>query len=166
MIFVTVGAQLPFDRLIRLVDAWAEQSGRRDVFAQIGAAGYEPRHIEWQRVLTPERFRAKLETASVVVAHAGMGTIISCLELGKPVLVLPRRAARGEHRSDHQLATAERFRKRSDIPVAIDDAELSKMLLRVDALAAPSPIADRASEELLNVIRLFVSEGRLPEATG
>lgn len=36
MIFVTVGHQTPFDRLIRLVDRWAEENMRHDLFAQIG----------------------------------------------------------------------------------------------------------------------------------
>ncbi len=35
MIFVTVGEQLPFDRLVRAVDEWAAASGK-EVFAQIG----------------------------------------------------------------------------------------------------------------------------------
>ena len=46
MIFVTVGTQLPFDRLIRAVDNWAKAAGRRDVFAQIGPASYRPLHID------------------------------------------------------------------------------------------------------------------------
>ena len=35
MIFVTVGAQLPFDRLVDTVDAWAGRKGDTEVLAQI-----------------------------------------------------------------------------------------------------------------------------------
>ena len=45
MIFVTVGAQLPFDRLVSVVDEWAGSTGRSDVFGQI-ARGKRPRHFE------------------------------------------------------------------------------------------------------------------------
>ena len=38
MIFVTVGTQLAFDRMIKAVDEWAGARGRTDVFAQVGPA--------------------------------------------------------------------------------------------------------------------------------
>ena len=40
MIFVTVGSQLPFDRLVRAVDDWAAGNGGAAAFAQIGASSY------------------------------------------------------------------------------------------------------------------------------
>ena len=42
MIFVTVGAQMPFDRMCKAVDAWAAKRGRSDVFAQIGETEWRP----------------------------------------------------------------------------------------------------------------------------
>ena len=47
MILVTVGAQMPFDRMIEVVDTWAGETGRDDVFAQIADAQYRPRHIPY-----------------------------------------------------------------------------------------------------------------------
>ena len=131
MIFVTVGTQLPFDRMIRAVDEWAAESGRRDVFAQIGDGGYTPSSIEWVRFLTPDETACRLREADLIVAHAGMGTIISALQLKKLIVVFPRRAELGEHRNDHQLATARRFGERGLVRVvygaerlaaAIDDS--------------------------------------------
>ena len=42
----------------------------------------------------------------VVIAHDEMGSIITALEMGKPIVVMPRRAELGEHRNDHQVAAA------------------------------------------------------------
>jgi UDP-N-acetylglucosamine transferase subunit ALG13 len=106
MIFVTVGVQLPFDRLVRAVDAWAGERMRSDVFAQIGPSQYRPQHIEFRAFVEPPEFRRLVECADAVVAHAGMGSIITALELAKPLIVMPRRAELGEHRNDHQLSTA------------------------------------------------------------
>ena len=58
MILVTVGAQMPFDRMTRAVDAWAGERGRTDVFAQIGPTDFIPQNIEWTAFLEPEQFRA------------------------------------------------------------------------------------------------------------
>src|SRR5579859_3180811 len=109
MIFVTVGAQMPFDRLVRTVDLWAGRKGRRDVFAQVGPTALSPSNIAYEKFLDPASFRAKVEEASVIIAHAGMGSILTALEAGKPILILPRRGDLKETRNDHQVATAQRF---------------------------------------------------------
>ncbi|MEM1345650.1 MAG: glycosyltransferase, partial [Pseudomonadota bacterium] len=100
MIFLTLGTQLPFERLVRAVDAWA---GARQavVFAQIpdpGEGGYVPRHMEWTARLAPEDFTRRCESAQVIVSHAGMGSIITALSLAKPLILMARRSALGEHR--------------------------------------------------------------------
>jgi UDP-N-acetylglucosamine transferase subunit ALG13 len=128
VIFVTVGAQMPFDRLVRSVDEWAGSRGRRDVFAQIGPSSYEPRHIRHSRFIAPLEFRRHVEHADVIVAHAGMGSIISAVELGKPILVMPRRGDLGETRNDHQIATAERFGAMQLVQVATDEQDLLRKL--------------------------------------
>jgi len=127
MIFVTVGEQLPFDRLIRTVDVWAGTS-KKEIFAQIGRSNYTPKHISYKAFLTPEEFKEKFMAAELIVAHAGMGTIISALELNKPILVMPRQAALGEHRNEHQFATAKRFLELNYISVAFDEVKLKAKL--------------------------------------
>ena len=96
---------MPFDRMVRTIDAWASRVGRSDVFAQIGPTNWRPRHIEWTQFIEPQDFRRRVRDATIIVAHAGMGSIL-VLELGKPIIVMPRRGDLRETRNDHQLATA------------------------------------------------------------
>ncbi|OAD23364.1 Glycosyltransferase 28 domain protein [Candidatus Thiomargarita nelsonii] len=70
MIFVTVGAQIPFDRLIRVVDQWAARNGRDDVFAQIGEGAWCPEYIEWTAMLSPIDFRERMREAASVTKSA------------------------------------------------------------------------------------------------
>ncbi len=161
MIFVTVGSQMPFDRLVRAVDEWAAARGRSDVFAQIGPTDWRPAHIAWETFIEPAEFRRRMETADVIVAHAGMGSILTALELGKPILVMPRQGALRETRNDHQLATALKWRDR--IAVATDERELA---VRLDALAELRPserISSGASPELIEAIRSFIFKARARE---
>ena len=122
MIFVTVGAQMPFDRLVRAVDDWA---GRvpAEIFAQIGPSSLRPRHMAWTRFLAPADFLAQVGAADLLVAHAGMGSIITALEYGKPILVMPRRGELGETRNNHQVATTKRFRGFGRVEVALDERD-------------------------------------------
>jgi UDP-N-acetylglucosamine transferase subunit ALG13 len=125
VIFATVGSQEPFDRLIRAVDEWAASRGRFDVLAQIGNSSFRPRHIEFTKFLEPSDFNRLIRQASVVIAHAGMGSIISALEIGKPIVVMPRRGSLRETRNDHQVATAERFGSRGRVIVADDHKDFA-----------------------------------------
>jgi len=158
MIFVTVGTQLPFDRLIKAVDEWAARNNRNDVFAQIGPEhAYRPRHIQFAHFIAAPECRRWVERADIIVSHAGMGTIISALELGKPLIVMPRRCELHEHRNDHQVATVERLGSRATVRVANDAASLVQGLDEMTRWKAGRPITKTASPQLLNAIRLFVN---------
>lgn len=158
MIFVTVGAQMPFDRLVKTVDQWARDRGRDDVFAQIGPTDFCPLHIRSARFLRPGEFKNRYEAAKVIVAHAGTGTIITALQLGKPIIVMPRRGSLRETRNNHQVATAEQFRRFSSVVVAWDEKELIARLERIDELDGLRAIGSHASGELLEAIRGFVED--------
>ncbi len=158
MIFVTVGAQMAFDRLVRTVDAWAGQRRRSDVFAQIGPSRYRPQHAAWTPFLDPPEFAAKVSAARVVVAHAGMGSILTALTAGKPILVMPRRGDLRETRNDHQVATARRFAELGRVRVAMDEDELRRQLDELDRLDGGEPIADHADPKLIDALRAFLDK--------
>lgn len=158
MIFATVGTQLPFDRLVTAVDAWAGAGGGRRVFAQIGPSALRPTHIEARPFIEPEECRARMAAADAIVAHAGMGTILNALELGKPLVVLPRVAALGEHRNEHQLATARRFAALGLVRVAFDTTELPALLDAVAGEAGQQRISPYASDRLIGALRAFIDD--------
>jgi len=155
VIFVTVGHQMPFDRLVHAVDAWAEREGRADIFAQIGSTRHWPRYIQAAPFLTPAQFRQRMEQASTIVAHAGTGTIIAAVRLRKPLLVLPRHASLNETRNDHQIATAKHFEQAGHIMAAYDEDELIAKLSTIESFTPTTSIDDTADESLLRRLREF-----------
>lgn len=159
MIFVTVGAQLPFDRLIQTVDAWAEAKQYSDIFAQIGNSTYQARWLQTRAFLTPLEFKNNLHKADLIVAHAGMGSIISAMEYRKPLLVMPRRAALGETRNDHQIDTVKRFAVGRGIYVAYDEKELvQQMDILLHEPNKQVPVAGTVAPELIAVLRNFIED--------
>jgi UDP-N-acetylglucosamine transferase subunit ALG13 len=156
VIFVTVGTQLPFDRLVGAVDGWAGAGEGREVFAQVGPSVLRPEHLAYERFIPPAECRERMLAAKAIVAHAGMGTILTALELGKPIVVMPRRAALREHRNDHQLATANRFVQLGLVSVAFDETELPAKLDELDRLAARRPISPYASDGFISALRAFI----------
>ncbi len=163
MIFLTVGTQEPFDRLVRAVDEWA---GAHDVpvFGQLGrleADSYLPRHFPFESFISADEFQERLEDSRLMVGHAGMGSIISALTYGKPLLMMARRASLGEHRNEHQLATAARFAGRPGLHVADEAAQVGALIDRLLAqgagTAGGTQLSPHASPELIGAVRDFIA---------
>ncbi|MCR4619469.1 MAG: glycosyl transferase family 28 [Paludibacteraceae bacterium] len=154
MIFVTIGTQLPFDRLIRIVDEIAPQLNE-EIIAQVYQCGFKPNNIKTVDFIEPDEFNALFDKARLIVAHAGMGTILSALQKNKPIIVFPRIAALGEHRNEHQMATARKFKEMGSVYVAMNEEELSRLILR-DDLSCLQEIGDSASEGLIQSIEEFI----------
>ena len=159
MIFVTVGYQMPFDRLVAGIDEWAGRTPRTEIFAQIGPGKYKPAHMPFVDFMEPTEFIRRVEGCSVMVAHAGMGSILTALQYGKPILVMPRQAALNETRNDHQIATTTRLGIRPGIEVAMDETEIADKLDHLAALERPPKISATASPELIERLRRFVDTG-------
>lgn len=170
MIFVTVGSQLPFPRLIGAVEAWAKKSGQGDVFLQVGETDDAPKDLRSVRGLEPAAFEAEIARASVIVGHAGTGTLMAALAAGKPVVMLARRAALGETRNDHQLTTVERFSGRPGVFGTADESELGALI--EEALQAQpadgSTVQPHATGPLVDRLRSFLDEhlGQQPKRGG
>ncbi len=132
MIFLTVGTQFAFDRLVRAVDAASERCLiDEDIFAQIGESRYKPKNFDFVPSLNKASFDKHLTDASAVIAHAGMGTITMALNMMKPLLVMPRLAKYKEVVHDHQVDIAEKFGEAGHILVARDETELPQRIVEL-----------------------------------
>lgn len=164
-IFATVGTQLPFDRLLLALDTWAALNPSVPVLAQTGRTSRAYANLTTVPQMDQARFTAAVTQARVVVAHAGMGTILTALELGKPLILMPRRADLGEHRNDHQRDTAAEMRRLSTVTVVEDSIGLCAALQR--CLLSDQEHSDRrsgvASPALIDALRGFIHNGRRAE---
>src|SRR5262245_37407346 len=149
---------LPFDRLIRAMDEWAQVHPTQDVFAQIGSGTYRPGHMRWTQIMAPRKFQETVKEASVLVAHAGTGSFFMAMEMRKPIVMLPRLASRGEHTTDHQLHTVKWLANKPGVLVAKSEDKLSHAIdqaLHCGAIAA-AEFKKFATEPFLTKIRQFL----------
>ena len=154
MIFVTIGTQLPFDRLIRILDEMAPQLDE-EIIAQVHHCGFQPRNIKTFSFIPPDEHKKIFNQARLIVAHAGMGTILSAMQQSKPIIVFPRKASLNEHRNEHQMATAFKLKEQNSVYVALTEQDLKKLLMRKD-LHCLRTISDKASESLIKSIEEFI----------
>ena len=156
MIFVTVGTQLSFDRLIEAVDAWAGENPSESVFAQVGPGQYKTRYCQSAAFVPPNQANDLFLRADLIVSHAGMGSILTAMRYRKPILVMPRRASLGEHRNEHQLATAKWLHKKAGVFVANDASDMSRLLSARSNLTSGNGISDYADVAFTDCLRDFI----------
>ena len=129
---------MPFDRLVSTVAVWAVDQPWVCVAGQIGQTRLRPDQlgpIQAHGQLAAQAYLHQFESAHLVVAHAGMGSILTALELNKPLVVMPRRGHLAETRNDHQFDTAQQLASRpaaaltgARIWVAMNERELPTVL--------------------------------------
>lgn len=111
MIFVVVGTdRFPFDRLVREVDLLKYRGILKGtVYIQLGASTYRPENCAWADYLSFNDMITRIKSSDFVITHAGAGTTLLCLHLGKRPLLVTRRKAFGESVDDHQIQFAKKM---------------------------------------------------------
>lgn len=155
-IFVTVGTDQHFDRMVKIIDQWAANNPTQDIFAQIGDTNYQPPHIKHSKFLAPQEFVEQIKSASLIIGHAGMGTILTALKHQRPILVMPKLASLGEHRNEHQTATAKYLSAQGKVNVASDEHALVENLNNLKKLAATGRVGPYANTTLTEQLAAFI----------
>ena len=160
MIFLTVGTQFPFDRLVKIVDELVGKNGfKSEVYGQIGNSAYQPDNFEAVVSLKKKVFDKHVRESTCIIAHAGMGTITMALENHKPLLVMPRLKKYNEVVNDHQLAIARKFEQLGHILVAYTEEQLPDKLRELKTFV-PKPRENQA-EIITARISKFLNEIRI-----
>lgn len=168
LLFATVGAILPFDRLIGMVSELKVRGEIPEhVIVQTGVGGLKPDGIEAHETLSFEAMQAHLREAEIVVCHGGTGSLITALRQGCRVVAVPRLFSHGEVYDDHQAEITNAFAERGLIAVANTVDELSEALRTVRNRA---PISATSDPQALNayleqLIQREITRKRRPKVT-
>lgn len=128
LILVCVGAsEYKFDRLLKMIDELCDSKviDGKKVVAQIGYTDYVPRNYKSFSLIGRDEFEKYLQDSTIVISHAGTGSVIPAIKLGKKVIVVPRLEEYGEHLDNHQLELRDIFTKEGYALSANNKEELS-----------------------------------------
>lgn len=162
MIFVAVGTQFSFNRLIQYMDEWVVSDSNKNneaVIAQVSDGDYQAQNIETHPFMDDDQYNSNIRNASVFVSHAGMGNIISARELQTPIIVINRQHKFGEHRNDHQLDGLKWMEKLDGVYTASTQEELYTHLNNIDQLKVANTTTV-GSKKLTNYLADFISTGK------
>jgi UDP-N-acetylglucosamine--N-acetylmuramyl-(pentapeptide) pyrophosphoryl-undecaprenol N-acetylglucosamine transferase len=161
LMFVTVGATLPFDRMVSTVAA-LHTKGKipETIFIQTGVGGLAPPGIETVETLPFDQIMASLNDAAIVVCHGGTGSLVTALRMGCRVVAMPRLSQNGEHYDDHQAEITKAFADRGLIAVANTPEELEQAL--ADVRSRPPVRATTDHSSLVAYLNGLIAEFRNP----
>lgn len=140
MIVVTVGTnEQAFDRLVRAVERVETDE---PLVVQHGSCETLGGCGRWVDFLPFEELWELMRHARLVVAHAGVGSIMLARRCGHRPLVVPRRLHLDEAVDDHQLALARRLHA-SGLAELVEDVDLLPALLGAAPRSAAGALEPR-----------------------
>ena len=157
MIFATVGSHptFKFDRFLRLLDSLPGDN----LIVQFGP-GQPPanaRHaVPW---MTFEEVVDNMNSATHVVSHAGVGTILTAINAGHVPVVFPRLCRFDETVDDHQLELATAMAETGRVVVVEEADDLASAIQSVPSRGAASASGDSG---LITAVRDELLVSRTP----
>ena len=118
----TYGFRRLLDRLTAILPPDAE------VLWQTGVTDTKGLDIDARVSVPADELEEAIRSADVVIAHAGTGTALTSMRLGKRPILVARRAHHDEHVDDHQLLTAELLASQG-LALAVEVDQLSAATL-------------------------------------
>jgi UDP-N-acetylglucosamine transferase subunit ALG13 len=139
LIFVTLGTDgHPFERALDMIEPLV---GTDRIIVQHGATRRrdEWSNARWFEFVDYGRQRELVRAAAGVVAHAGVGSIMTALALGVRPVVIARRTELGEHVDDHQVQILTELAARGLVIPALDTEAVRTALGRAALTAHWTP---------------------------
>lgn len=91
------------DFFVRLADYLSDADS---VLWQTGSTDVSDLNIDGKEVVPAHALEQAMREADVVIAHAGTGTALTSLRMGKRPILVPRDSSHGQHIDNHQFQTA------------------------------------------------------------
>ncbi len=149
-----------FKRLVRRLLAILPPDA--DVLWQTGDTDVTGLGIVGHHAIPDRELTQAIREADVLVAHAGVGTALAALEVGKCPVLVPRRVAHGEHVDDHQTQIATELGNRGlAVSVEADELTLDHLLsastTRVMTLPTDPPFMTRGTRPVASPATLVAA---------
>ena len=130
MIFVTLGTQdKSFERLLQAIDREIERGNIKEkVVVQAGYTKYESKNMEVLDLVSQDEFDKLMKSCSLLITHGGVGSILTGIKYGKPVIAAARLKKYKEHNNDHQKQIIKEFGDLGYILELRDFNKLGKMI--------------------------------------
>ena len=158
MILVTLGTQdKPFTRLLEEVEKLIKNKVINEkVIVQAGHTKYTSKYMEIFDYLPKDELEKLIDEASILITHAGVGTIFDALKRDKKIIAVPRLKEYGEHTNNHQLEIVKEFEREKFIIPLYEISDLKIKLKNIDKFK-PSKYKSN-NKNMIDLLSKYIDE--------
>lgn len=157
MILVLLGTQN--NSFTRLLEAVQENIDKKiindEVVVQAGFTKFESKDIKMFKLIDKKKLSKLQDKADLIITHGGVGSIISSLEKGKKVIVVPRLKKYNEHVNDHQIQIAEKFENNGYVRSVIDISKLGDTIKEMENFEPKK--YESGNKKILSIIENYIN---------
>jgi putative flippase GtrA/UDP-N-acetylglucosamine transferase subunit ALG13 len=138
MILITLGTQdKPFTRLLENVEKEIEKGNITDeVVVQAGYTKFDSKYMKIFDLVDRDEFQNLINSCDLLITHGGVGSILTGIKRGKPVIAAARLKKYKEHTNDHQKQIIKEFSDAGYILELRDFNKLGKMIEKAKSFKA------------------------------
>lgn len=156
MILVLLGTQNnSFHRLLEEIQKNIDNGNiKEDVIVQKGYTKFESKDMTLYNQLPIGEIKKLVSKANLIIAHGGVGSIITSIEQRKKVIAVPRLKKYNEHVNDHQIDIIKSFDEMGYIIGIKDVSQLSEALERVKKFEPKEYV--RNTGNIIKIVEEFI----------
>ena len=160
MVLVMLGTQNnSFHRLLEEVQKCIDKKViNEEVIVQAGSTKFKSDDMKIFKLMPAEELNKYIQKANFVITHGGVGSIVTCLKMGKKVIAVPRLHKYGEHVNDHQLQIIETFDGQGFIKGVKDVSELEETIKQLTDFEPQKFVSN--TENIIKIIDNYIENNK------
>lgn len=158
MVLVLLGTQAnDFSRLLKEIEKLIiDGTIKEEVIVQAGSTKYESKYMKQFDMIAKEEIEDLKKQANYIITHGGVGSIVSCIKMGKKVVAVPRLAKYSEHVNNHQIQIIENMQQKGYIEGVIDIEELKEAIQKIDGFTPKK--YESNTEKMINIVSEYIEK--------
>lgn len=163
MIFVILGTQdKPFNRLLKAIEKLVEDGKiKENVIVQAGSTKLKNKKIIVYDLISQEMFDKMIKEASLIITHAGVGSILTALKENKKVIVAAREKKYNEHTNNHQIQIRDRFVSEGYV-LGIYNSDFSDLESKIKEIKTKTLVPYIfKNQDIINLIENYIDNGEV-----
>lgn len=159
MILVLLGTQdKSFHRLLEQVEKLIKTNKiNEEVIVQKGYTNFTSDNMKLFDFVSKDQLEEYVEKASLIITHAGVGSILDGIKRGKTLIVAPRLKKYKEHTNDHQLQILKEF---SNLGYVIPMYDFTKLESLIKKAKKFHPKQYQNDHQMIPIIEQFIEQNR------
>jgi UDP-N-acetylglucosamine transferase subunit ALG13 len=156
MILVLLGTfHIEFQRpLLAIEKLCAEGFLNEEIIVQSGHTKLQSAYFTFIPFMEPEELLSLYQRARIVITHAGTGSILKGVKMGKKVIAIARLKKYGEVVDDHQLEILNEFSKMKYICAWSENESLKQILTDIDQFTPSAYVSKK--QDMIDHLHAYV----------